>query len=375
MERVSPFGLEPQRILRLEKMHILVGQDTDSESNPLEAAMPWIVKLDKDDFVGKWSMEHVQERGLQWMLVGFEMENGRVPLEGGQVVLDGKSAGRVTSVRWSEELQKVIGMAVVPDRRSPRTAPCSTSSIDGIARAGDRRRRSPSSIPTERSSGHERARLPQPRTREGRPRLRAAAQVLDGAPPARRGARFEERDGWLVPISIPGEADRLGRVGIGDLSHLGKLEVRRRGGPRRSASDVVWYRITGRRRAIVLCPYPQLPLARRSPRALRLVLDQTGAFGVLALVGPEAPLVLRRLTHLHELPASGDVAHVAAHVLERDGGYWIVFPQEYGHYLWEVAVDAAEPFGGGPVGVDAIDRERSGEGHLLPEARSGAATS
>jgi sarcosine oxidase subunit alpha len=110
----SPFGLEPQRILRLEKMHILVGQDTDSESNPLEAAMPWIVKLDKDDFVGKWSIENVKERGLQWMLVGFQMENGRIPLEGGQVVVDGRSAGRVTSVRWSEQLQKVIGMAVVP---------------------------------------------------------------------------------------------------------------------------------------------------------------------------------------------------------------------------------------------------------------------
>jgi glycine cleavage system aminomethyltransferase T len=48
------------------------------------------------------------------MLVGFEMPNGRVPLEGGQVVVDGKSAGRVTSVRWSDQLQRVIGMAVVP---------------------------------------------------------------------------------------------------------------------------------------------------------------------------------------------------------------------------------------------------------------------
>ena len=111
---IAAFGLEPQRILRLEKMHILVGQDTDSESNPLEAAMPWIVKLDKDDFVGKWSLEQVAERGLNWMLVGFEMANGRAPLEGGQVVVDGVSAGRVTSVRRSEELDKVIGMAIVP---------------------------------------------------------------------------------------------------------------------------------------------------------------------------------------------------------------------------------------------------------------------
>jgi sarcosine oxidase subunit alpha len=110
----APFGLEPQRILRLEKMHILVGQDTDGESNLLEAAMPWIVKLDKDDFVGKWSTEKVQERGLRSMLVGFEMPNGRPPVEGGQVVVDGKSAGRITSVRWSEQLQKTIGMAVVP---------------------------------------------------------------------------------------------------------------------------------------------------------------------------------------------------------------------------------------------------------------------
>jgi sarcosine oxidase subunit alpha len=110
----SPFGLEPQRILRLEKQHILVGQDTDGESNPIEAAMSWIVKLDKDDFVGKWAIEEVNERGPRSMLVGFTMPNGRMPVEGGQIVVDGKSAGRITSVRWSEQLQKVIGMAVVP---------------------------------------------------------------------------------------------------------------------------------------------------------------------------------------------------------------------------------------------------------------------
>ncbi len=110
----APFGLEPQRILRLEKMHILVGQDTDSESNPLEAAMPWIVKLDKEDFVGRWAIAEVRERAPRSMLVGFEMANGRIPLEGGQVVVNGRSAGRVTSVRFSEELQKVVGLAVVP---------------------------------------------------------------------------------------------------------------------------------------------------------------------------------------------------------------------------------------------------------------------
>ena len=113
---IKPFGLEPQRILRLEKMHILVGQDTDSESNPLAANMPWIVKFEKDDFVGKWSLERVQERGFREQLVGFEMADGvgAVPAEGGQVLVDGRMGGRVTSSRWSPALRKVIGMAWVP---------------------------------------------------------------------------------------------------------------------------------------------------------------------------------------------------------------------------------------------------------------------
>jgi sarcosine oxidase subunit alpha len=110
----KPFGLEPQRILRLEKGHVIIGQDTDSESNLLEAGMPWIVKADKPDFVGKWAAEQIAERGLRWMLVGFESPRGAMPLEGGQVVVDGRSSGRITSVRFSKELNRVIGLAVVP---------------------------------------------------------------------------------------------------------------------------------------------------------------------------------------------------------------------------------------------------------------------
>jgi sarcosine oxidase, subunit alpha len=127
---VKPFGLEPQRILRLEKMHILVGQDTDSESNVLEASMPWIAKLDKDDFVGKWSLEHVLERGFREQLVGFEMENGVVPAEGGQIVIDGRPGGRVTSARWSNQLDRAIGMAWVPPNLAEEDAEL-TIKVDG----------------------------------------------------------------------------------------------------------------------------------------------------------------------------------------------------------------------------------------------------
>jgi sarcosine oxidase subunit alpha len=112
---IEPFGLEPQRVLRLEKMHVIVGQDTNAESNPLEAAMPWIVKLEKDaDWIGRYSIEYLKRRGNQWALVGWEAQNGAVPVEGAQVVgAGGEPAGRVTSARFSRRLGKPIGLGWV----------------------------------------------------------------------------------------------------------------------------------------------------------------------------------------------------------------------------------------------------------------------
>jgi sarcosine oxidase subunit alpha len=111
---LKPFGLEPQRLLRLQKMHVLVGQDTDSESTPFAAAMPWIVKLDKEgDFIGKYALEYYSKREPTTALVGFTMANGHVPTEGAVVVRDGVPAGQVTSSRYSPQLDSVIGLAWV----------------------------------------------------------------------------------------------------------------------------------------------------------------------------------------------------------------------------------------------------------------------
>jgi aminomethyltransferase len=98
-------------------MHILVGQDTDSESTPFGASMPWIVKLDKeDDFIGKWALERAATEDLETTLVGFTLSNGHVPTEGSVVLPDGDGGpvGQVTSARFSPQLGGVIGMAWVP---------------------------------------------------------------------------------------------------------------------------------------------------------------------------------------------------------------------------------------------------------------------
>jgi sarcosine oxidase subunit alpha len=112
---LRPFGLEPQRILRLQKLHILVGQDTDSESTPYGAAMPWAVKLDKEqDFIGKWALAHAAEHPAETALVGFTLADGDVPTEGAVVLDGGVPAGQVTSARFSPVLERTIGMAWVP---------------------------------------------------------------------------------------------------------------------------------------------------------------------------------------------------------------------------------------------------------------------
>jgi len=173
------------------------------------------------------------------------------------------------------------------------------------------------------------------------------------------GAAFTERDGWLVPVSIPGEKSR-GSVGIADLSHLGKIEVRTDPSqPEWSfahASWATWYRISPRR-ALILCPTSEtagMLIGVQTHSECKLALDVTGAYSVIAIVGPEAGTVLRRMTHIHHFPSGGEIAHVQGHVLQRAGGYWVLCLQELGHYVWEVAVDRASALGGGPVGVDAI---------------------
>ncbi len=79
--------------------------------------MGWAVKLDKDDFLGKPSLM-VQADGVEKRLVGFEMVDGVMPEEMNQIVRQSPGGleiiGRVTSVRRSPALKKIIGLCWLP---------------------------------------------------------------------------------------------------------------------------------------------------------------------------------------------------------------------------------------------------------------------
>ena len=123
---IRAFGVEAQRLLRLEKGHIIVGQDTDGLTTPFQAALGWAVKMDKPFFMGQRSLRIVGKRPLKQKLVGFALDpglRGPVPKESHLVIRDGEIAGRVTSVAHSPVLGKVIGLALVaPDLSSPGTS-------------------------------------------------------------------------------------------------------------------------------------------------------------------------------------------------------------------------------------------------------------
>jgi sarcosine oxidase subunit alpha len=116
---IRPFGVEAQRILRLEKGHFIVGQDTDALSNPLEAGLDWLVRFDKPLFHGREPLLRLRQRGQRSRLVGFHLAEGdTMPEEGCQVVEGHTPVGRVTSVRRSPTRGRVIGLAWVPVLRA-----------------------------------------------------------------------------------------------------------------------------------------------------------------------------------------------------------------------------------------------------------------
>jgi sarcosine oxidase, subunit alpha len=111
---LRPFGVEAQRVLRLEKGHFIVGQDTDGLTDPHEANALWAVAMKKPFFIGQRSLRILQARGPRQKLVGIEvLEPGKLPKECHLIVHQGEIAGRVTSVSHSQTLNKSIGLAML----------------------------------------------------------------------------------------------------------------------------------------------------------------------------------------------------------------------------------------------------------------------
>lgn len=118
-EGLRPIGLGARDTLRLEMKYALYGNDIDATTNPLDAGLGWVVKLNKPDFVGKSALMAVKEQGLKRKLVGFELLEKNIARHGYRTLnAQGEPIGVVTSGSMSPSLGKAIGIAYLPTELS-----------------------------------------------------------------------------------------------------------------------------------------------------------------------------------------------------------------------------------------------------------------
>jgi len=117
-----PVGLGARNTLRLEAAYALYGNDIDDTTTVWEAKLGWICKLDKGEFTGRAALAAQKEKGLERILVGFEMRERGIARDGYPLFINGAEVGRVTSGSFAPFLEKNIGLAYVPiEHKEPGT--------------------------------------------------------------------------------------------------------------------------------------------------------------------------------------------------------------------------------------------------------------
>lgn len=110
----EPCGLGSRDTLRLEAGLPLHGQDLSEDITPIEAKMGFVVKVDKENFVGKEVLKEQKENGAPRKLGGFELlERGIARTDYEVTDLESNKVGYVTSGTQSPLTKTSIGLALV----------------------------------------------------------------------------------------------------------------------------------------------------------------------------------------------------------------------------------------------------------------------
>ena len=120
---LRPAGLGARDSLRLEVGFALYGNDLDTEHTPLEACLGWLVKLDKEDFVGRDVLIRQKKDGVPRYLVGIRLTERGFPRPGYPIVHEENDVGTVTSGTVGPTLGYGIAMGYVPGELSAPDTP------------------------------------------------------------------------------------------------------------------------------------------------------------------------------------------------------------------------------------------------------------
>jgi sarcosine oxidase subunit alpha len=130
---LRPHGLDALELLRLEKGHVYIGQDTMPDDTPAKLSMAWAVDMSKPWFVGKRALERMAELPMGRRHVGLEFSEGpedTADLRGEPLLVGDAVVGRVTSAERSIVLDRAIGLGWIravdggfPDRLRTGSGP------------------------------------------------------------------------------------------------------------------------------------------------------------------------------------------------------------------------------------------------------------
>lgn len=119
IEAGKPYGIEPcglgaRDTLRLEAGLCLYGNDIDESIAPLEAGLGFVVKLQKDSFIGKDALQKQKNEGIKRKRVGLEMMEQGIPRPNFEILnARNEKIGHLTSGTFSPLLKQGIGMGYV----------------------------------------------------------------------------------------------------------------------------------------------------------------------------------------------------------------------------------------------------------------------
>jgi aminomethyltransferase len=111
----APCGLGARDVLRIEAGYPLYGHEIDETTTPVEAALMWVVRLEKGDFIGRKAILAVKEVGAGRKLVGIILRDRIIPRQGYTLYIGEEAIGTVTSGAFSPTTGHSIGMAYIRD--------------------------------------------------------------------------------------------------------------------------------------------------------------------------------------------------------------------------------------------------------------------
>jgi sarcosine oxidase subunit alpha len=112
---IRNFGVEAQNVLRMEKGHIILGQESEQRTNLLDLGLGFLWDRTKNAArtVGAVALRQAEPDTGRLKLVGIQMEDKARAPKDGSIIVDDRVRGYVGTARKSFTIGKAVGMALV----------------------------------------------------------------------------------------------------------------------------------------------------------------------------------------------------------------------------------------------------------------------